>query len=168
MKCRTHCNPEEDLWCSVTFIFTCSPLSHCITHFSLEMSYLFQLLLTEFIFSLLGLQETVQFFFLLGLNMLLELLLFVGHHFSLQQIQQQVSLSPNGLQLMSNFSLKTQISWQSPQYSPCLWTSPSQRSLSSLSPHSPSHQGTQQSPPPLPHSRSPIAQLILPKKVKTL
>lgn len=77
----------------------------------MEMSYLFQLLFTEFIFSLLGFQETVQFFFLLSLNMLLELLLFVGHHFSLQQIQQQVSLSPNGLQLTSNFSLKTQTSW---------------------------------------------------------
>lgn len=139
---------------SVTFISECSPLSHYITYFSFQMSYLFQLLFTEFIFSLLGLQETVQFFFLLGLNMLLKLLFFICHHFSLQQIQQQVSLSPNGLQLVSHFSSKTQNSWQPPQYSPCLCTSPSQRRLSSLSPHSPSHQGTQQSPSPVPHSLS--------------
>lgn len=74
-----------------------SPLSHCTihctigSHSSLQMGYLFQLLLTEFVFSLLGLQETVQFFFLLGLNMLLKLFFFVGHHFSLQQIQKQIS-----------------------------------------------------------------------------
>lgn len=61
------------------------------SHFSLQMNYLFQLLLTEFVFSLLRLQETVQFFFLLGLNMLLKLLFFVGHHFSLQQIQKKIS-----------------------------------------------------------------------------
>jgi len=77
------------------------------------MSYLFQLLFTEFIFSLLGLQETVQFFFLLGLNMLLKLLFFVGHHFSLQQIQQQISVSPDGLQHMLHFSPKTWNSWYS-------------------------------------------------------
>lgn len=47
-------------------------------------------------------------------------------------------------------------------------TSSTQRSLSSLSLHSPSHQGTQQTPSPVPHSLSPTLQLILPNKVKTL
>lgn len=99
MKCRTHCNPVEDLWCTVSLLFLHVHYSHTITYFSLEMSYLFQLLFTEFIFSLLGLQETVQFLFLLGLNMLLKLLFFIGHHFSLQQISSKLVWVPKDYSL---------------------------------------------------------------------
>lgn len=100
------CTAHADFW---TFTLSRSIVRSTIgSHFSLQTSYLFQLLFTEFIFSLLGLQETVQLFFLLGLNMLLKLLFFVGHHFSLQQIQQQISSSPNGLWLTLHFSPKTQ------------------------------------------------------------
>lgn len=148
---------------TATFIFACSPLSHCITHFSREMSYLFQLLLTEFIFSLLGLQETVQFLFLLGLNMLLKLLFFIGHHFSLQQISSKSSLSPNRLQFMSNFSPKD------PEFMvvTTIFTTPLDKSKSkelvltlSSFPIPSRH--------PVPHSLSPIVQLILPNKDQTL
>lgn len=108
MKCRTCSNPVKDLLCTAS-LFSLNgshTTSHTAlySHFSLQMSYLFQLLFTEFIFSLLGLQETVQFFFLLGLNMLLKFLFFIGHHFSLQQIRQKISLRPDGLQLMFHFS----------------------------------------------------------------
>lgn len=119
MKCRTCCNPVKDLLRTAALLFLNVHCSHTVSYtvlysrFSLQMSYLFQLLFTEFIFSLLGLQKTVQFFFLLGLNMLLKLLFFIGHHFSLQQIQQQISLSPDGLQLMFHFSPKIGNSWYS-------------------------------------------------------
>lgn len=119
MKCRTCCNPAKVLLRTVALLFLNVHRSRTVLHtvlyppFSLQISYLFQLLFTEFIFSLLGLQETVQFFFLLGLNMLLKLLFFIGHHFSLQQIQQQISLSPEGLQLTFHFSPKTKNSWYS-------------------------------------------------------
>lgn len=89
MKCRTCCSPGKDFLLTLALLFPTIHRSHCIihgiigSHSSLQTGYLFQLLLTEFVFSLLGLQETVQFFFLLGLNMLLKLFFFVGHHFSL-------------------------------------------------------------------------------------
>lgn len=107
MTCRTCSNPGKHLLCTVSLFSL--PGSHTTSytalhsHFSLQMSYLFQLLFTEFVFSFLGLQETVQFFFLLGLNVLLKLLFFIGHHFSLQQIRQQISLLSDGLQLMFHF-----------------------------------------------------------------
>lgn len=166
MKCRTCCNPEKVLLRTVALLFLNVHRSYTVSyavlysHFSLQMSYLFQLLFTEFIFSLLGLQETVQFFFLLGLNMLLKLLFFVGHHFRLQQIQQQISLSPDGLQPVFHFSPKTQNSW----YSHCdTHRASEQARVSGACPHPllipPPINAPSRTPFSVPHFLSPIVQL---------